>query len=55
MDTSMFDHCFVDADFPEGVRVERIEGVGHFANQERRDRVNQLILTWLSGQASVAP
>lgn len=55
MDTRLFDHCFVDADFPEGMQVERIEGAGHFTHQERPAQVNQLILTWLSGEPSPTP
>jgi pimeloyl-ACP methyl ester carboxylesterase len=51
IDTRMFDHCFDDGDFPAGVAVERVQGAGHFAHQERPDEVNQLILTGLSANS----
>ncbi|MEM7091694.1 MAG: alpha/beta fold hydrolase [Actinomycetota bacterium] len=47
IDTRLYDIVFDDADFPAGVRVERIAGVGHFAHLERPDLVNRLILDHL--------
>jgi len=46
MDTRIFD-CIDPALFPRGLRVERIEGAGHFLHQEKPEQVNQLILQWL--------
>jgi pimeloyl-ACP methyl ester carboxylesterase len=34
-------------DFPNGLRVERVKGAGHFAHAEAPDAVNSLILEWL--------
>lgn len=36
------------ADFPVGLRVERIAGAGHFVQCERPDAVNALLLDWLA-------
>ena len=47
MDTRLYDHVFLAEDFPEGVRVERVKGAGHFTHQERPEEVNRLILGWL--------
>jgi pimeloyl-ACP methyl ester carboxylesterase len=47
MDTRLYDHVFVEEDFPKGVRVERIEHAGHFTHQERPEEVNRMILAWL--------
>lgn len=47
MDTRL--HDMLDpALFPGGLRVERIDGAGHFAHQERPDQVNALLIDWLS-------
>lgn len=48
MDTRLYDHVFLDEDFPKGFRVERIQGAGHFAHQEKPDEINRLILDWLT-------
>ena len=47
MDTRLYDHVFLEEDFPNGFRVERIQGAGHFAHQEKPDEVNRLILDWI--------
>jgi len=47
MDTRLYDHVFLDEDFPSGFRVERIEGAGHFTHQERPEEINRLLLHWL--------
>jgi pimeloyl-ACP methyl ester carboxylesterase len=47
MDTRLYDHVFLEEDFPNGFRVERIQGAGHFTHQEKPDEVNRLILAWL--------
>ena len=46
MDTRLFDH--IDATlYPRGVRVERLEGAGHFLHQEKPAEFNPLLLDWL--------
>jgi len=47
MDTRLYDHVFLEEDFPNGFRVERIQGAGHFTHQEKPAEVNRLILDWL--------
>ena len=47
MDTRLYDHVFLDEDFPNGIQVERIQNAGHFTHQEKPDEVNRLILNWL--------
>jgi len=49
MDTRLYDHVFLDEDFPRGVRVERIAQAGHFTHQEKPDAVNRLLLDWMAG------
>jgi pimeloyl-ACP methyl ester carboxylesterase len=51
MDTRLHDTAMRPADFPRGLRVERIEGAGHFLHQEKPDEVNALILDWLRSRA----
>jgi len=47
MDTQLYDHVFLKEDFPNGFRVERIQGAGHFTHQEKPEEINRLILDWL--------
>ena len=47
VDSRLYDHVFMEEDFPNGVRVERIEEAGHFTHQERPEEVNRVILAWL--------
>ena len=47
MDTRLYDHVFLNEDFPNGIRVERLQGAGHFTHQEKPDEINRLILEWL--------
>jgi len=47
MDTRLYDHVFMDEDFPNGFCVERIQGAGHFTHQEKPDEINRLILDWM--------
>jgi len=47
IDTRMFDKGMFDEDFPCGMRVERIEGAGHFVHLEQPDRINELLLDWI--------
>jgi pimeloyl-ACP methyl ester carboxylesterase len=42
------------ADFPSGVRVERIHGAGHFVHQERPDEGNRLLLDWMKNEPAGA-
>jgi len=46
--SDVFEQLTVPADFPAGVRFERVPGAGHFLHQERPDALNGLILEWLS-------
>lgn len=46
MDTRLFDHIDPRG-FPGGLRVERIEGAGHFCQLEKPGPVGDLLLDWL--------
>lgn len=46
MSADLFDSAR-PSDFPGGLRVERLEGVGHFLHQENPQAVNNLLLPWL--------
>jgi len=51
MDTRMYD--YVDGTlFPQGYRMERLEGAGHFAHQEKPEEVNALLLDWIAGASA---
>jgi pimeloyl-ACP methyl ester carboxylesterase len=51
MDTRMYD--YVDgALFTQGYRMERLEGAGHFAHQEKPEEVNGLLLDWIAAAPS---
>ncbi|MBW2241117.1 MAG: alpha/beta hydrolase [Deltaproteobacteria bacterium] len=47
MDTRIYD-CVDASTFPEGYRMERIQGAGHFAHQEKPEEVNRLMLEWIA-------
>jgi len=47
IDTRLYDHTFLDEDFPMGYRIERILGAGHFCHQEKSEQINSLLLDWL--------
>ncbi len=47
LDTRMFDTMFEWENFPEGLRVERVDGAGHFLHRERPAVVNELIVEFL--------
>ena len=49
MDTRLHDLAMHADDFPNGMRVERIENAGHFVHQERPEQVNKLLVDWLGG------
>lgn len=53
IDTRLYDFAFVDEDFPNGIRVERVEDAGHFAHQENPSVVNQLILEWITDNRQI--
>jgi len=56
MDTRLYDHVFLEEDFPNGVRVERIEDAGHFTHLEKPEEINRLLLDWLEAdRAGQAP
>ncbi len=47
MDTRLYD--FIDPSLhPAGLRVERIEGGGHFVHQEKPEEINRLLCAWLA-------
>lgn len=48
MDRRFFDLAMRPADFAAGLRVERVEGGGHFLHQERPEAVGRLVLEWLA-------
>ncbi|MCZ6831642.1 MAG: alpha/beta fold hydrolase [Gammaproteobacteria bacterium] len=48
IDSRLYDYTFTEQDFPAGYRVERIANAGHFAQIERPEEVNRLLLEWLA-------
>lgn len=48
MDTRLYEHVFLDKDFPQGFRIERIQNAGHFTHIEKPEEVNRLILDWIA-------
>ncbi len=50
IDTRLYDHVFLEEDFPEGFRIERIQNAGHFTHQEKPDAINRLLLDWLGDE-----
>jgi pimeloyl-ACP methyl ester carboxylesterase len=46
VDSRVFDHLD-PADFPGGLKVQRVRGAGHWPHLERPDEVNRNILDWL--------
>jgi pimeloyl-ACP methyl ester carboxylesterase len=47
IDTRLFDHAILPADFPAGVQLRRIQRAGHWVHQEKPEEVNPLILDWI--------
>ena len=46
MDTRLFEE--IDGTlYPRGLRVERIEGAGHFLHQEKPEEFNRILVSWL--------
>ncbi len=52
IDTRVYDHMVSAQDFPAGVRVERLDGLGHFAHLEDPARIAGLLLPWLAEQTA---
>jgi len=48
MDSRLYAHALPAEDWPAGVRIERLEGVGHFAHLEAPERVEASLLAWLA-------
>ena len=48
MSAKLYDSAARPEDFPGGLRVERIEGAGHFLHQEQPGIVNELLVSWLN-------
>jgi pimeloyl-ACP methyl ester carboxylesterase len=48
IDTRLFDHAILPADFPAGVQLRRIQRAGHWVHLEKAEEVNSLILAWIS-------
>ncbi|MCP3982959.1 MAG: alpha/beta hydrolase [bacterium] len=47
MDTRLHDYAD-PSEFPNGYRMERIAGAGHFVHQEKPDELNRILLEWIS-------
>lgn len=54
IDTRIFDHVMLKEDFPQGLRLERIQNVGHFAHLEAPDILNPMIIAWLTEHETIA-
>lgn len=48
MSARLYDSAARPEDFPAGLRIERLDGAGHFLHQEQPARVNELLLSWLN-------
>ena len=51
MPTELYDVAISERHFSGEVRVERLEGVGHFPHQEAPERVNRLLGDWLASHS----
>ncbi|MCH2173426.1 alpha/beta hydrolase [Myxococcota bacterium] len=47
IDTRLYDVTMKEEDFPGGLEVMRIEGVGHFLHQEHPEEINRILIDWL--------
>jgi pimeloyl-ACP methyl ester carboxylesterase len=48
MDTRLHGLIMNKTDFPGGLRIERVEGAGHFLHLEKPDKVNQILIDWFT-------
>ena len=48
MDTRLYDHVFLEKDFPAGVEVRQIAQAGHFVHLEQPAVVNEALIEWLN-------
>lgn len=48
MPSELYDVAISPDHFASEIRVERLEGAGHFPHQERPDRINRLLIDWLA-------
>lgn len=54
LDTRLYDEVMVEADFPNGLQLERIAAAGHFVQRECPEAVNRLLLAWLAAHPAGA-
>jgi pimeloyl-ACP methyl ester carboxylesterase len=47
MDTRLHDIIMRPADFPEGLKIVRVTGAGHFLHQEQPEQINQKLIEHL--------
>jgi len=47
MDIRLYEHVFLEGDFPAGVEVVRIPDAGHFMHVDAPDAVNEVLLEWV--------
>jgi len=52
MSPGLQEHTLVPADFPAGVRLEKVAAAGHFLHLEKPDEINRLLLEYLASIAS---
>ena len=50
-DSRIYDYVFLPEDFPQGLRVEKMAGAGHFPHQERPELFNAMLLEWLAADS----
>jgi pimeloyl-ACP methyl ester carboxylesterase len=53
MDVRLYDHVFLERDFPAGIEVNRIAGAGHFMHIDAPTVVNEVLLEWLQRGDSI--
>jgi pimeloyl-ACP methyl ester carboxylesterase len=51
MPSTLYDVAISPAHFATEIRVERMEGVGHFPHQEQPARFNRLLIDWLAAHS----
>lgn len=47
-DTRVFETICLEEDFPDGLEMKPMDGVGHFPHLERADETNHLLINWFS-------